>query len=187
MLLPIELVRLRSAGATRRPAQLAGYAGAVIPLLIGVGCVRIAAVAREPAAVVASHVLGVDTTTRDTSLAGTFRWLDVDGRRPPADFPPGSDSTLLAGTLELFAVRRARDETSGTFARRFLLRPAPAARPRPMGEDGRFRVVGDSLHVMLEGRARRQPLRFRMEWRSGGTLRLTDTLGHVWTYARWVR
>ncbi|CAN5229911.1 hypothetical protein BH23GEM2_BH23GEM2_25070 [soil metagenome] len=186
MPLPIVFNRFRASGATCRPVHLAGYAGTVVALLIGLGCVRVVPVTRgHAAASTIAYELGVDTTTLDMSLAGAFRWLNVDGRVPPAAFPPGSDSTLLAGTLELFEARGARDGTDGTFALRFLVQVGPGARPRPTGEDGRFRVVGDSLHFLLDGRSRRPPLQFRMEWGSGGLLKLTDTRGHVWTYTRW--
>ena len=119
----------------------------------------------------------------DTSLRGSFEWIALDGRAAPAEFPPGSGASLVAGALELRADADPREQP-GRFGLRFTLRRTAADSARTSGEDGAFRVVNDSLHFVPDGRESQPPVRFRYAWGSDGTLALTDTRGHVWIYRR---
>ena len=56
---------------------------------------------------------GAGVAAPDTSLEGTFRWIDVDGRPAPADFPAGSGAALVDGTLELRDAAAARAGAGG--------------------------------------------------------------------------
>ncbi|HET9513734.1 MAG TPA: hypothetical protein VFO95_07380 [Gemmatimonadales bacterium] len=120
----------------------------------------------------------------DTSLEGRFVWLAVDGRSAPAEFPPGSGVMLIGGSLALRDLAGARAGTGGRFGLRFTVRSGADSVARTSGEDGRFQIAGDSLQFTPDGRENRPPVRFRYGWKADGTLALTDTQGHIWTYRR---
>ena len=122
-------------------------------------------------------------TSSDAALDGMFRWIAVDGRAAPADFPAGSGAMLTAGSLELRGAGGARSGPGGRFGLRFTLQP-PGDTARSTGERGAFRLVADSLHFTPDGREARPPVRFRYTWRPDGALALTDAQGHVWIYIR---
>jgi hypothetical protein len=116
----------------------------------------------------------------DTVLVGVFRWTTLNDQTAPVEFPPGSGATLVAGSLELRGLSEAI--RAGRFGLRFTVKP-PADTARVTGQDGRFRVVADSLLFTPDGREDRPPVRFRYVWR-GAALALTDAQGHAWTYVR---
>jgi hypothetical protein len=126
---------------------------------------------------------GMQGTAGDTLLEGAFRWTTLNEQPAPVEFPAGSGATLVAGALELRGLSEAIRAGAGRFGLRFTLRPAGDT-ARVTGQDGRFRVVGDSLLFTPDGLEQRPPVRFRYAWRSGGVLALTDAQGHVWGYVR---
>jgi DNA-binding beta-propeller fold protein YncE len=123
------------------------------------------------------------SASSDAALEGLFRWIAVDGRAAPADFPPGSGALLTAGSLDLRDVGAARSAQGGRFGLRFTTQ-SPTDTARATAQSGRFRIVGDSLHFSPTGREDRPPVMFRYSWRPDSTLVLTDAQGHVWTYIR---
>jgi hypothetical protein len=118
----------------------------------------------------------------DTTLEGVFRWTTLNDQPAPVEFPPGSGARLVAGSLALHGLTEAIRSGGGRFGLRFTLQP-PGDTARVTGQDGRFRVVADSLLFTPDGREDRPPVRFRYAWR-GAALALTDTQGHVWSYVR---
>ena len=123
------------------------------------------------------------TSAPDTTLAGHFRWVTLDGRAAPAEFPAGSGARLEEGSLELHPTPRDSSGFIGRFALRFGMRATPADSVRSSGPAGRYRLVADSLHFTPDGREGRPPVRFRYAWRAD-SLVLTDMQGHAWGYVR---
>jgi hypothetical protein len=117
------------------------------------------------------------------TLEGTFGWIEVDGKAPPAEFPTGSGVQLTGGTLALTNAAAARSGTGGRFELRFQVRTS-ADSTSSSGQKGDFRIVADTLKFSPDGRADRPPVVFRYSWRADGALVLTDSGGHVWTYRR---
>lgn len=127
---------------------------------------------------------GVQVAAADRALEGAFRWTTLGGQPVPREFPPGSGAMLVAGSLELRDAAAAARDGSGRFSLRFTLRPTPADSARTTGEDGRFRIIADSLLFTPDGRENRPPVRFRYAWLPDGILALTDARGNVWGYVR---
>ena len=118
-----------------------------------------------------------------TSLEGGYRWISVDGRNAPREFPIGSGTMIVYGTLDLRDVQAAEAGTGGRYALRFTMQPR-ADTARVTGTDGRLAVRGDTLFLTPDG-GENAPVRFRYSWRSNGQqLALTDTANHVWVYVR---
>jgi hypothetical protein len=118
-----------------------------------------------------------------TTLEGGFRWISLDGKDAPLEFPLGSGTMLVYGTLDLRNLADAQSGSGGGFAMRFTVQPrADTARVR--GEDGKFVIRGDSLLFTPNGREGSPPVRFRYAFRSNGQLALTDADNHVWVYVR---
>ena len=140
-------------------------------------CTRTAGLASDPHGT--PSVVG-DRASR-AELPGSYRWLTMDDRSPPVEFPAGSGATLVDGLLEL----HAPDAGAGArFGLRFTMRPTARDSAKSSGEDGNYSVMGDSLLFMPDGREDRPPVRFRYAWGAGGRLLLTDSQGHVWAYTR---
>lgn len=167
--------------------------GAVVVLtglLLAAGCARAARSSADSGPTGESRMAGSppaaapSVASSDAMLEGSFRWVELDGRPSPINFPPGSPSTILDGTLELRGAAVARAGPGGRFGLRFTMSPSPSDSARSTGEDGGFRIVGDSLYFTPDGREDRPPVRFRYAWRPDGRLALTDTQGHVWLYVR---
>jgi hypothetical protein len=137
-----------------------------------------------PSGPASDHIALPLPVAADTILEGRFAWLAVDGRSAPAEFPPGSGVMLTGGSLALRDLAGARAGTGGRFGLRFTVRSGADSVARTSGEDGRFRIAGDSLQFTPDRREDRPPVRFRYAWKPDGTLALTDTQGHVWTYRR---
>ena len=117
-----------------------------------------------------------------TSLEGGYRWISVDGRNAPREFPVGSGTMLVYGTLDLRDIPAAESGTGGRYSMRFTVQPR-ADTARVTGNDGRLAVRGDTLVFAPEGSE--NTVRFRYSWRSNGQqLALTDTANHVWVYVR---
>lgn len=119
----------------------------------------------------------------DTALEGAFRWTTLDGVPGPLQFPQDARVTLVAGSLELRDAAAAARDGSGRFSLRFTMRAAGDS-ANTAGEDGRFRIVADSLHFTPDGQEDRPPVRFRYAWSREGVLELTDAQGQVWGYVR---
>jgi hypothetical protein len=118
-----------------------------------------------------------------TTLEGGFRWIALDGKDAPLEFPLGSGTMMVYGTLDLRNLNSAQAGTGGGFAMRFTLQPR-ADTARVTGEDGKFVVRGDSLLFTPNGREASPPVRFRYAFRANGQLALTDADNHVWVYVR---
>lgn len=113
------------------------------------------------------------TVPASRSISGSYRFTAVNQSRVPAEFPPGSGARLESGTLDLTANDR--------FAMRFAARAGGATETVTSGEDGRYRIAGDTLYFYVDGRA--APVVFRFV-RTADGLRLIDTKGNSWVYVR---
>jgi hypothetical protein len=120
----------------------------------------------------------------DTTLEGSFGWTTLNDAPAPTEFPAGSGTTLVSGTLQLDSAAAARRDGSGRFGLRFTMRASASDSAQTTGQDGRFRIAADSLLFTPDGQEDRPPVRFRYAWRPDGTLALTDDQGHVWAYER---
>lgn len=123
-----------------------------------------------------------DPASGGRALEGGFRWVSVNGRNAPQEFPTGSGTILAYGTLDLRDVAAAEAGTGGRYSMRFTVQPR-ADTVRTTGTDGRLVIRSDSLIFTPDGREG-DPQRFRYSWRSNGQLALTDTSNHVWVYVR---
>jgi hypothetical protein len=120
----------------------------------------------------------------NTGLEGAYRWISLDGKDTPLEFPLGSGTMLVYGTLDVRNVNDAQAGSGGGFAMRFTVHPR-ADTARVTGEDGKFVLRGDSLLFTPNGRESSPPVRFRYAFRSNGQqLALTDADNHVWVYVR---
>ena len=118
-----------------------------------------------------------------TTLEGGYRWVSLDGRAAPREFPLGSGTMLVYGTLDLRDITAAEAGTGGRYSMRFTVQPR-ADTARVTGNDGRLAVRADTLFFTPDG-GENGPVRFRYSWRSNGQqLALTDTANHVWVYVR---
>lgn len=113
------------------------------------------------------------TATR--SLVGSYRFTAVNKNKVPAEFPAGSGARLESGSLDLLANNR--------FAMQFRARAKGADDARNSGEAGRYRIGGDTLYFHVDGRDAQPPVVFRYARTSDG-LRLIDSKGNTWAYAR---
>jgi hypothetical protein len=109
------------------------------------------------------------------TVAGSYRFSAVNKTRVPAEFPAGSGARLESGTLELQANNR--------FAMRFQSRASGATDVKNSGEDGTYRIGGDTLYFHVDGRESQPPVIFRFVRTSDG-LRLIDSKGNNWAYVR---
>jgi hypothetical protein len=120
------------------------------------------------------------TVVADSALEGGYRWLSLDDKTPPVEFPAKSGLRIVYGTLDLRGAAGAR-ASSGTYSMRFTEQP-PNDTVRTTGNDGRFTLRGDSILFTPNGQSS-GPV-FRILWRPNGQLALTDQSNHVWLYAR---
>jgi hypothetical protein len=120
------------------------------------------------------------TVTGDSALDGGYRWLSLDGKAVPVEFPANSGRRLVYGTLDLREAANAR-AASGSYAMRFTEQPVNDTL-RTTGNDGRFTLRGDTIQFMPAGQS--SAVIFRFAWRPNGQLVLTDQASHVWVYAR---
>ena len=120
------------------------------------------------------------TATGDSALDGGYRWLTLDGKSAPVEFPEKSGRRLVYGTLDLRDAPNAR-ASSGTYSMRFTEQPVNDT-ARTTGNDGRFTLRGDSILFTPAGQT--SAVVFRFAWRPNGQLALTDQSSHVWVYAR---
>jgi hypothetical protein len=120
------------------------------------------------------------TATGDSALEGGYRWLTLDGKSAPVEFPANSGRRLVYGTLDLREAANAR-AASGTYSMRFTEQPVNDT-VRTTGADGRFTLRGDSILFTPAGQS--AAVIFRFAWRPNGQLALTDQANHVWVYSR---
>ena len=111
---------------------------------------------------------------------GMFRWTALDGKSAPQEFPAGSGTTIIAGTMQL--------DDSTKAGRRFTLSFTYKATPKDTAtlasHGGTFRFTRDSLYFVNDGQETLAPVRFHYSWQAANRLALTDTKGHVWVYAK---
>lgn len=115
------------------------------------------------------------TTTPARSVTGMYRFTAVNKSRVPAEFPPGSGARLESGTLEL--------QPDNRFVMRFVARASGATDTKSSGENGRYRIGRDTLYFYVDGRDTQPPVIFRFARTQDG-LRLIDSRGNTWAYAR---
>jgi hypothetical protein len=115
------------------------------------------------------------TTTPARTVVGSYRFTAVNKNRVPAEFPAGSGARLESGSLEL--------QPDNRFAMRFVARASGAADTKSSGESGRYRIGRDTLYFYVDGRDTQPPVTFRFVRTSEG-LRLIDSRGNTWAYAR---
>jgi hypothetical protein len=114
---------------------------------------------------------------------GSFQWVSLNDRPPPAEFPPGSGAQLLDGTLELRPAADAPDGLNSRFQLVFTLR-VPDGTTSPTPVEGRYTASGDSLLFAPDDAEAAPPVRFRYRWLRDRSQALTDTNGQVWAYTR---
>ena len=124
-----------------------------------------------------------DPAAGGRNLEGGYRWVSINGKSAPQEFPVGSGTMLVYGTLDLRDVAAAQAGTGGRYGMRFTVQPR-ADTARVTGNDGRLVIRSDSLIFTPDGRENEPPVRFRYSWRSNGQLALTDASNHVWVYVR---
>jgi hypothetical protein len=120
------------------------------------------------------------TVIGDSALDGGYRWVSLDGKSLPVEFPEKSGRRLVYGTLDIRDASGAR-ASSGAYSMRFTEQPANDT-VRTTGNDGRFTLRGDS--ILFTPAAQNSALVFRFAWRPNGQLALTDPSNHVWVYTR---
>lgn len=121
------------------------------------------------------------SVTGDSALEGGYRWVSLDGKAVPVEFPANSGRRLVYGTLDLRNAMAARSGSGGTYSMRFTEQPANDT-VRTTGNDGQFALRGDTVVFTPSGQT--NAVAFRYSWRPNGELALTDLANHVWIYSR---
>lgn len=126
---------------------------------------------------VAAGVLACSAARQPAPLdvTGDYRFAAVNNNPVPVEFPPGSGARLENGSLEL--------QTNRRFSMRFGSRARGATEVTTSGEDGTYRIGGDTLFFTVDGREAQPPVTFRYMHTPSG-LRLIDTRGNAWVYVR---
>jgi hypothetical protein len=106
---------------------------------------------------------------------GFYRFVALNGRPAPVEFPPFSGALIESGTLDL--------QPGGRFALRFVGKGSGGGPSEPSGHEGRWHVASDTLYFVVDGLETRPPVWFRFA-RDDRRLRLTDRAGNEWAYAR---
>jgi hypothetical protein len=121
------------------------------------------------------------SVTGDSALEGGFRWVTLDGKAAPVEFPANSGVRIVYGTLDLRDAMSARSGFRGNYALRFTEQPVNDT-VRTTGTNGHFMLRGDSLLIQPDGESIASA--YRYAWRPTGELELRDSANHVWVYAR---